>query len=49
MIRTPSEDCNEDMLEGIPHRVDQYFGDGWPVHIVRPVRQPGEVDYPPSG
>jgi hypothetical protein len=47
MVRTPSEDCNEDMLEGIQHKVDRHFGNGWPIHIVRPVRQPGEIDFPP--
>jgi hypothetical protein len=47
MVRTPSEECNEDMLEGIPHKVARYFGDGWPIHVVQPVRQPGEIDYPP--
>ncbi len=46
-VRSPSEDCNEDMLEGIPHKVARYFGDGWPIHIVQPARRPGEIDYPP--
>jgi hypothetical protein len=47
MIRTPSEDCNAEMLEGISHKVRRYFGDGWPIHIVQPVRSPDEIDYPP--
>ena len=47
MIRTPSEDCNEAMLDAIGHNADRYFGEGWPIHIVRPVHQPGTIDYPP--
>ena len=46
-VRSPSEDCNEEVLERIPHEVARYFGDGWPSHVVRPVRRPGEIDYPP--
>jgi hypothetical protein len=47
MIRTPSEVCNERMLEVVRHEAAQYFGDLWPVHIVQPVRPPDEIDYPP--
>ena len=47
MVRSPSEECNEETLERIPHEVARYFGDGWPIHVVQPARRPGEIDYPP--
>jgi uncharacterized protein (TIGR02996 family) len=47
MVRTPSEECNEDTLARIPREVARYFGDAWPIHLVQPVRRPGEIDYPP--
>ena len=47
MVRSPSERCNEYMLDGIPRKVSRYFGDGWPIHVAHPLRQPGEIDYPP--
>ncbi len=46
-VRTPSEDCNAHMLDVVRHEAARYFGDMWPVHIAQPVRQPGEIDYPP--
>ena len=46
-IRTPSEECNEDMLESVQHEAVRYFGGGWPVHVIQPARALGEIDYPP--
>lgn len=46
-IRTPSEECNADMLQRLPRHAARYFGDGWPIHVIQPSRQPGEIDYPP--
>lgn len=45
MIRTPSENCNEHMLEIVRREASQDFGE-WPVHIIQPMRRPGEIDYP---
>ena len=46
MVRTPSEGCNERMLEVVRTEAVRIFGD-WPVHLILPVRRPGEIDYPP--
>jgi len=45
-FRTPSELCNEMMLKVVSQAADRYFGK-WPLHIIQPVRQAAEVDYPP--
>ena len=44
-IRTPSERANSHMLLFIENEAKQLFGD-WPLHIVHPVRESGEIDYP---
>ena len=46
MIRSPSEDCNAYMLERLQHEAARLYGDQWPVHIIPPLREPGEIDYP---
>ena len=45
-VRTPSERCNAHMLNGVCHEAARLYGDQWPVHIVQPVREPVEIDYP---
>ena len=45
-VRTPSENCNAHMLDGVRHEAARLYGDQWPVHIAQPLRQPGEIDYP---
>lgn len=34
------------MLNVVRHEAARLYGNQWPVHIVQPVRQPGEIDYP---
>jgi hypothetical protein len=46
-IRTPSEECNQDMLDVVQHEATRYFGGGWPVHVIQPARECGEIDHPP--
>ncbi len=45
-LRTPSELCNDMMLKVALQGAHRYFGE-WPAAIIQPVRQAGEVDYPP--
>jgi hypothetical protein len=45
-VRTPSEECNAHMLGGVRREAARHFGDNCPVHIVQPIRRPGEIDYP---
>src|SRR5207253_2342500 len=45
LVRTPSEGCNERMLEVVRAEAARVFGD-WPVHVIQPVRRPGQIDYP---
>jgi len=45
MIRTPSENCNEDMLAIAKREATRFFGD-WPIHVIQPDRQQGVIDYP---
>jgi hypothetical protein len=45
-VRTASEDCNAHMLDVVRHEAARQYGDHWPVHVVPPLRQPGEIDYP---
>src|SRR3954463_7540465 len=46
MVRTPSEDCNSHMLDVVRHEAGRLYGGQCPVHIIQPIRPPGEIDYP---
>lgn len=46
MVRTPSEDCNAHMLDVVRREAGRQYGGQWPIHIIQPVHQPGEIDYP---
>jgi hypothetical protein len=46
-IRTPSESCNEHMLEIVRNEATRYFGEGWPVQVIEPGPMSGEIDFPP--
>jgi hypothetical protein len=43
--RTPSEECDRYMLQGVEREAKRVFGD-WPVHILQPARTAGVVDFP---
>ena len=45
-VRTPSEDCNEYMLNVVRYEAARQYGGQWPIHVVPPARDPGEIDYP---
>ena len=46
-VRTPSEKCNEWMLDNITRDAQSMFGNQWPIHVFHPDRPVGEIDYPP--
>jgi hypothetical protein len=43
--RTPSENANSHMIDGVRSEAKRVFGD-WPVHVLTPARDPGAIDYP---
>jgi hypothetical protein len=46
-FRTPSESNNEEMLKSVRGDAIRCFGEGWPIQVIQPLRQPGQIDYPP--
>jgi hypothetical protein len=47
LCRSSSEESNAIMLDSAQFDAAKYFGKRWPLQIVKPVRQPNVVDYPP--
>ena len=41
----PSRDTNERLLEHLPRRIREIYGD-WPTHVLEPARTPGNVRDP---
>ena len=45
MVRTPSERCNEIMLDSVQREAKRLFGE-LPVHVIQPVLRQDVIDYP---
>jgi hypothetical protein len=47
LCRSSSEESNAIMLDSAQFDAAKYFGKRWPLQVVKPIRQPDVVDYPP--